>query len=135
MDLTANKKYTIAVKKKGYNKTEPVEVTLEARGLDFTFVLQKEVQSNGSTTPVESELLAGVEMYPNPASVATVLHGVENAKRIAVYTLTGVQVMSQAVHGEEETNLQVESLAEGVYVVVVESENGERRALKLVVRR
>ena len=135
MDLTANKKYTIAVKNEDYNETEPVEVTLEARGLDFTFVLQKKVQNNGSTTPVESELLAGVEMYPNPASVATVLHGVESAKRIAVYTLTGVQVMSQAVHGEKETNLQVESLAEGVYVVVVESANGERKALKLVVRR
>ena len=135
MELTAKRTYTIAVKKDGYNKPEPVEVFLETRGLDFTFVLQKEVQNNGNTTPVESELLAGVELYPNPASVATVLHGVENAKRIAVYTLTGVQVMSQAVHGEKELSLQVESLTEGVYVVVVESANGERKALKLVVRR
>ena len=135
MELTAKRTYTIAVKKDGYNKPEPVEVFLETRGLDFTFVLQKEVQNNGNTTPVEGELLAGVEMYPNPASVTTVLHGVENARRIAVYTLTGVQVMSQAVHGEKELSLQVESLTEGVYVVVVESENGERRALKLVVRR
>ena len=135
MELTAKRTYTIAVKKDGYNKPEPVEVFLETRGLDFTFVLQKEVQNNGNTTPVESELLAGVELYPNPASVTTVLHGVENAKRIAVYTLTGVQVMSQAVHGEKELSLQVESLTEGVYVVVVESANGERKALKLVVRR
>ena len=127
--------YRIAVEKKGYNEPEPVDVTLEARGLDFTFVLQKEDQNNGSTTPVESELLAGVEMYPNPASVATVLHGVENAKRIAVYTVTGVQVLSQTVRGEKETNLQVESLAEGVYVVIVQTESGESKALKLVVRR
>ena len=134
MQLTAGR-YRIAVEKDGYNKPEPVEVTLEAHGLDFTFVLQKEVQNNGGTTPVESELLAGVELYPNPASVTTVLHGVENAKRIAVYALTGVQVMSQAVHGEKETSLQVESLTEGVYIVVVESANGERKALKLVVRR
>ena len=134
MQLTAGR-YLIAVEKDGYNKPEPVEVTLEAHGLDFTFVLQKEVQNNGGTTPVESELLAGVELYPNPASVTTVLHGVENAKRIAVYALTGVQVMSQAVRGEKETSLQVESLTEGVYIVVVESVNGERKALKLVVRR
>ncbi len=134
MQLTAGK-YRIAVAKEGYNKPEPVEVTLEAHGLDFTFVLQKKDQNNGNTTPVESELLAGVEMYPNPASVATVLRGVENARRVAVYALTGVQVLSQAVHGEEETNLQVESLTEGVYIVVVEAANGERKALKLVVRR
>ena len=134
MQLTAGS-YSIAVEKEGYNETKPVEVSLEAHGLDFTFVLQKVVEDAGQQTPVESELLAGVEMYPNPASVATVLHGVESAKRIAVYTLTGVQVMSQAVRGEEELSLQVESLAEGVYVVVVESANGERKALKLVVRR
>lgn len=134
MQLTAGS-YSIAVEKEGYNETKPVEVSLEAHGLDFTFVLQKVVEDAGQQTPVESELLAGVEMYPNPASVATVLHGVESAKRIAVYTLTGVQVMSQAVRGEEELSLQVESLAEGVYVVVVESASGERKALKLVVRR
>ena len=134
MQLTAGR-YLIAVEKDGYNKPEPVEVTLEAHGLDFTFVLQKIEQNNGSTTPVESELLAAVEMYPNPASVATVLHGVENAKRIAVYTLTGVQVLSQAVHGEKEVRMSVEHMAEGVYVVIVQTESGESRAMKLVVRR
>ena len=128
-------KYDISVNADGYNLASSGEVRVEKNGLDFTFVLQKMDQNNGNTTPVESELLAGVEMYPNPASVATVLHGVESAKRIAVYALTGVRVLSQAVHGETETNLRVESLAEGVYVVVVESANGERRALKLVVRR
>ncbi len=60
---------------------------------------------------------------------------VENAKRIAVYTVTGVQVLSLAVHGEKETNLQVESLAEGVYIVMIEAANGESKAMKLVVRR
>ena len=79
--------------------------------------------------------MAGVEMYPNPASVATVLHGVENAKRIAVYTVTGVQVLSLTVHGEKEMRVSVEHMAEGVYVVIVQTESGERKALKLVVRR
>ena len=128
-------KYDISVDAKGYREASSGKVRVEKNGLDFTFVLQKEVQNNGSTTPVESELLAGVEMYPNPASVATVLHGVENAKRIAVYALTGVQVLSQAVHGEKEMRVSVEHMAEGVYVVIVQTETGESKALKLVVRR
>ena len=127
--------YNISVSAEGYKEASSGPVTIGANGLDFTFVLQKIVQNNGSTTPVESELLAGVEMYPNPASVATVLHGVENAKRIAVYTVMGVQVMSQAVHGEKELRVSVEHMAEGVYVVIVQTESGERKALKLVVRR
>ena len=91
--------------------------------------LAKGVRSGwGSGTPPEHSPLG-------EAQQATVLHGVENAKRIAVYTVTGVQVLSLAVHGEKETNLQVESLAEGVYIVMIEAANGESKAMKLVVRR
>ena len=133
--VDAEKVYDISVKAKGYKDASSGDVQVEKNGLDFTFVLQKDGQNNGSTTPVESELLAGVEMYPNPASVATVLHGVENAKRIAVYTVTGVQVLSLTVHGEKEMRVSAEHMAEGVYVVIVQTESGERKALKLVVRR
>ena len=133
--VAADKDYNISVSAEGYNPASSGKVRVEENGLDFTFVLQKIEQNSGSPTPVESELLAGVEMYPNPASVATVLHGVENAKRIAVYTLTGVQVMSQAVHGEKEIRVSVEHMAEGVYVVIVQTEGGESKAMKLVVRR
>ena len=133
--VAADKDYNISVSAEGYNPASSGKVRVEENGLDFTFVLQKIEQNSGSPTPVESELLAGVEMYPNPASVATVLHGVENAKRIAVYTVMGVQVMSQAVHGEKELRVSVEHMAEGVYVVIVQTASGERKALKLVVRR
>ena len=126
---------SVKAKAKGYKDASSGKVRVEKNGLDFTFVLQKEDQNNGSPSPVESELLAGVEMYPNPASVATMLYGVENAKRITVYTVTGVQVLSQAVHGEKEMRVSVEHMAEGVYVVIVQTESGESKALKLVVRR
>ena len=132
--VDAKQNYNISViTKDGYNAASSVYVG--ENGLDFTFVLQKKDQNSGNTNPVESQLLAGVEMYPNPVSVATVLHGVENAKRIAVYTVTGVQVLSQAVHGEKEMCVSVEHLAEGVYVVIVQTESGESKAMKLVVRR
>lgn len=116
-------------------KAESVE--LPSNGLDFTFVLQsmRKAEPSGVPSPVESVLLAGVEMYPNPASAVTTLYGLENARRVRVYAVHGVQMMDQEVYGSHELALHVENWVAGVYIVVVEAESGERRVLKLVVRR
>lgn len=112
-------------------------VELPSNGLDFTFVLQskRKAEPSGVPSPVESVLLAGVEMYPNPASAVTTLYGLENARRVRVYAVQGVQMMDQEVYGSHELALHVENWVAGVYIVVVEAESGERRVLKLVVRR
>lgn len=116
-------------------KAESVE--LPSNGLDFTFVLQsmRKAEPSGVPSPVESVLLAGVEMYPNPANAVTTLYGLENARRVRVYAVQGVQMMEQEVYGSHELALHVENWVAGVYIVVVEAESGERRVLKLVVRR
>ncbi len=116
-------------------KAESVE--LPSNGLDFTFVLQskRKAEPSGVPSPVESVLLADVEMYPNPASAVTTLYGLENARRVCVYAVQGVQMMDQEVYGAHELALHVENWVAGVYIVVVEAESGERRVLKLVVRR
>lgn len=44
-------------------------------------------------------------------------------------------MMDQEVYGSHELALHVENWVAGVYIVVVEAESGERRVLKLVVRR
>lgn len=112
-------------------------VELPSNGLDFTFVLQskRKAEPSGVPSPVESVLLAGVEMYPNPASAVTTLYGLENARRVRVYAVQGVRMMDQEVYGSHELALHVENWVAGVYIVVVEAESGERRVLKLVVRR
>lgn len=112
-------------------------VELPSNGLDFTFVLQskRKAEPSGVPSPVESVLLADVEMYPNPASAVTTLYGLENARRVRVYAVQGVQMMDKEVYGSHELALHVENWVAGVYIVVVEAEGGERRVLKLVVRR
>lgn len=125
------------VKSEGCNGAKAESVKLPSNGLDFTFVLQskRKAEPSGVPSPVESVLLAGVEMYPNPASAVTTLYGLENARRVRVYAVQGVQMMDQEVYGSHELALHVENWVAGVYIVVVEAESGERRVLKLVVRR
>lgn len=125
------------VESEGCKGAKAESVELPSNGLDFTFVLQskRKAEPSGVPSPVESVLLAGVEMYPNPASAVTTLYGLENARRVRVYAVQGVQMMDQEVYGSHELALHVENWVAGVYIVVVEAEGGERRVLKLVVRR
>lgn len=125
------------VESKGCKGAKAERVELPSNGLDFTFVLQskRKAEPSGVPSPVESVLLADVEMYPNPASAVTTLYGLENARRVRVYAVQGVQMMDKEVYGSHELALHVENWVAGVYIVVVEAESGERRVLKLVVRR
>lgn len=135
---TIKRFYSIeVVESEGCKGAKAESVELPPNGLDFTFVLQskRKAEPSGVPSPVESVLLASVEMYPNPASAVTTLYGLENARRVRVYAVQGVQMMDQEVYGAHELALHVENWGSGVYIVVVEAESGERRVLKLVVRR
>ena len=139
--LAANRPYDLTLKKKGY-VTVTTSVWLEALGHDLTVVMQREAKADpkkedpkGQVTAVESELLAGASLYPNPAREYTTLQGLEYADAVSILTLSGVEVQRLAVPGEREHQLDVSSLAEGIYLVVLETRGSERRTLKLVVRR
>ena len=139
--LTAGPEYELTLKKEGY-VTVTTSVRLEALGHDLTVVMQRVAQEDpkkedpkGQVTAVESALLAGASLYPNPAREYTTLRGLEHADAVSILTLSGVEVQRLAVPGEREHKLDVSSLAEGIYLVVLETRGGERRVLKLVVRR
>ena len=139
--LAADDYYELTLKKKGY-VTVTTSVWLEALGHDLTVVMQREAKADpkkedpkGQVTAVESALLAGASLYPNPAREYTTLHGLEHAEMVSILTLSGVEVQRLAVPGEREHKLDVSSLAEGIYLVALETRGGERRVLKLVVRR
>ena len=138
--LTA-KEYALRLEKKGYVPVT-TSVVLDVRGHDLTVVMQRVAQADpkkedptGPVTAVESELLAGASLYPNPAHEYTTLQGIEHAEMVSILTLSGVEVQRLAVPGDRERKLDVSSLAEGIYLVVLETRGGERRTLKLVVRR
>ena len=139
--LKADEDYELTLKKEGYVKVT-TSVVLGVHGHDLTVVMQREAQADpkkedpkGPVTAVESALLASASLYPNPAREYTTLRGLEHAEMVSVLTLSGVEVQRLAVPGEREHKLDVSSLAEGIYLVVLETRGGELRALKLVVRR
>ena len=139
--LTEIKEYELTLEKEGYVRVT-TSVELDVRGHDLTVVMQREAKTDpkkedpkGPVTAVESALLASASLYPNPAREYTTLHGLEHAEMVRILTLSGVEVQRLAVPGEREHKLDVSSLAEGIYLVVLETRGGERRTLKLVVRR
>ena len=139
--LTAGKEYELTLEKEGYI-TVTAKVRLSELGHDLTVVMQREAKADpkkedpkGQVTAVESALLAGASLYPNPAREYTTLHGLEHAEMVRILTLSGVEVQRLAVPGEREHKLDVSRLAEGIYLVVLETRGGERKTLKLVVRR
>ena len=139
--LTEIKEYELTLEKDGYIPVT-AKVWLRELGHDLTVVMQRVAQADlkkedpkGQVTAVESALLAGASLYPNPAREYTTLQGLEYADAVSILTLSGVEVQRVAVPGEREHRLDVSSLAEGIYLVVLETRGGERRTLKLVVRR
>ena len=139
--LTEIKEYELTLEKEGYVRVT-TSVELDVRGHDLTVVMQREAKTDpkkedpkGPVTAVESALLASASLYPNPAREYTTLRGLEHAEMVSVLTLSGVEVQRLAVPGEREHKLDVSSLAEGIYLVVLETRGGERRTLKFVVRR
>ena len=139
--LTEIKEYELTLEKDGYIPVT-AKVWLRELGHDLTVVMQRVAQADlkkedpkGQVTAVESALLAGASLYPNPAREYTTLQGLEHAERVSILTLSGVEVQRLAVPGEREHKLDVSSLAEGIYLVVLETRGGERKTLKLVVRR
>ena len=139
--LTAGKEYELTLEKEGYIAVT-AKVRLSELGHDLTVVMQREAKADpkkedpkGHVTAVESALLAGASLYPNPARECTTLQGLEHAEMVSILTLSGVEVQRLAVLGDRELKLDVSSLAEGIYLVVLETRGDERRVLKLVVRR
>ena len=58
-------------------------------------------------------------LYPNPAQQQIFIENAGASVAISVYTLDGLRVMNEATDAEGRANLNIESLADGVYVVVI----------------
>ncbi|MDE5609122.1 MAG: T9SS type A sorting domain-containing protein, partial [Bacteroidales bacterium] len=70
--------------------------------------------------------------YPNPTSGMLTLDVEENNYNVRVFTVAGVEVMNlKALNGKTQINL--EGMAKGIYVVEIATANGTSRA-KVVLR-
>ncbi len=83
---------------------------------------------------VESQLLAKTTVVRNPVGDVLEIQHVAAAERLEVYSLLGVPVHRQALHGEDYVAVATNGWPDGVYLVRVVARDGQR-ILKIVVRR
>lgn len=77
-------------------------------------------------TAVESVLLSGVQVAPNPIGEELVLQGAAAAERVEVYSIDGVLVYSDLATGSEREVIALRGLRSGAYLVRVVAQDGEK---------
>ncbi|MDE7338056.1 MAG: T9SS type A sorting domain-containing protein [Bacteroidales bacterium] len=86
----------------------------------------------GTSSANENGAAVKFSAYPNPTSGMLTLDVEENNYNVRVFTVAGVEVMNlKALNGKTQINL--EGMAKGIYVVEIATANGTSRA-KVVLR-
>lgn len=85
-------------------------------------------------TGVEEEEQEFFTVYPNPAREEINVVSYQKMRRVEVYDLIGRRVASVMVNGDN-CRLDVGGYLEGMYLLVVENENGDQSVRKFVVSR
>ena len=77
----------------------------------------------------------GFSLYPNPSSDTVFIKSTTDvlASNIELYDITGKLLLSKKADATSENSISVANLAKGMYVVTVETTNGNRYNTKLVV--
>jgi hypothetical protein len=70
----------------------------------------------GNTAGVESNVLLGFSMYPNPASNRLNISATETIQNAEIYNILGKNVMSVNVN-DTKVSLDISNLASGIYIV------------------
>ena len=121
--------YDYTVTKVGY-KNVSGKVNLAAGDQTVSVVLEK----LEAPTLVEAVALRQVTVRPNPVTTELYIDNATDVERLWVASLSGVELLRREnPRGEQTLHVSLEGIAEGAYVLVVES-RGERRALRFVVR-
>ncbi len=74
---------------------------------------------------LENNTLSNLIMFPNPANSNVTISTDTQISSIAVYTLSGQEVLNMEVNGLNTAELNIENLNSGVYLVKVLGSNGE----------
>lgn len=119
---------------KGWCKEGTTELYDFSQPVNDNITLKAQWEENGNGTAVESELLATVRIYPNPATVTLVVSAESVIARYELVSLNGTKVLS-GISSESELRLDVSQLADGVYVLLLEDAEGGVATRRVSVRR
>lgn len=83
---------------------------------------------------VVSEIEADVELFPNPASDEVTVRVADEIQQIVVFNVNGQQMFRQNYEGFGQATLDVSTLAAGVYMITVQTEE-EVLTERLIIHR
>ena len=86
-------------------------------------------------TGVATETENAVVVMPNPSSAEFTIHTQDPTDRLELYDLLGQLTDLQPIRNGSTTSRIGSDLQPGIYLLVVKSANGSKRAIKLVKRR
>lgn len=87
--------------------------------------LEAEIAERELQEMLKKERTPEIQLHPNPTSSTVVVSGLdENSNILHIYDLKGMKVYSQDVRSLQSTSLDVSGLMSGIYLIVVERENG-----------
>lgn len=92
------------------------------------------VWKTGSITQnIDETSSHSLQLYPNPSNDRIILSSESNILHISIYDLSGRNVMHQDVRDFTAT-INISSLHAGVYLVIAESEHGEKLSRQFMVK-
>jgi len=95
------------------------------------FKFKKDVPGGG----IASETIAGLSVYPNPASsFVTVNTDGATLKNIAVYDISGKEVINFNNLSVNNMTINTSDLEKGIYLMKIEDANNNHQAVKLVIK-
>ena len=81
---------------------------------------------------VETDALSTLKVFPNPFKNSITLNNANGVNRLIVTNIIGQQVMDMQLSGFERTTISTDSLPKGVYLMIFQTENGERVIKKMI---
>ncbi|MBX2906903.1 MAG: T9SS type A sorting domain-containing protein [Taibaiella sp.] len=118
----------------GCNLNRPFGVAVDAQGeLYIADANNQRVRRTYTTTAVGNVAAdANIELYPNPAGSRLFVNGLSKGDKLSVLDVTGRMLMGLESTSETLQDLDVSSLASGVYVLNIATVNGGSAVVRFV---
>lgn len=102
-----------------------MDATFEAKNIDGTTSVKKEIQydENGN-----------INIFPNPANESFEISSLVNINKVTIYDAVGIIFIEQTINNNK-ASINTSSLSNGMYIVIVENQNGSSISKKLNIVR
>lgn len=84
------------------------------------------------TVGIETSTLSNIDVYPNPFHSSITLSNANRASRVVISNLIGQKVMEIKLTGSDRETILTDGLVNGIYLIQIYSESGERLVKKMI---